>query len=630
MNRRPHSISAELVDEISGRLAANRQVRYRLHRDGCVHIDRQLPFLCVYRQPADREDNGTASLMLGQAAYLKTSSDPDLQADISALIYSIVKTQSAAFGGFLLIELWAGEEREDAGRHPVRPAFHLHAPRQGAPGKTLDALEGALLGIRLRKQRAEVRISYQDDCFAPGLAPLLTHQEAARLECVTLGLEIRPVYRDPVTGEVLPFALNIMRRKVTLALKKAFYSFSHHSTRYRPRHYHELGRRAMTRAVWDTDQRLAEISERFDLLLHVTPVNVGEAWSAFEQSGYSRMPEFHYRPRSADPALLKRALYQTPLEKIEDPTLAAFFTAKRDELDRQITLLNDRNTPRFLHGSIQLFGDIDAALLDAAKKLMARPPGRGPCGKDEILDAGRFAQRAREEMAYYRERDPSLAARVEVRADVSGLMVSHGNFLIGADAGVSRARLDAAISHEIGTHVLTYHNGRKQRLKQLYAGMAGYEELQEGLAVLAEYLVGGLDIPRMQILAGRVIAVHGIMSGADFIETFRLLHHDYGFKPYTAFTIAMRVCRGGGYTKDMIYLRGLMNLLDHLGEHDEPDILFSGKIALEQLPLLRELQWRKVVQPAALMPRYLSDNNVRQRLSKLKSEPSLEHMMGNL
>lgn len=623
-----NAITDELINEICHQLTNNQAVRRKLHKHGRVHIDRQLPFLCLYRHPVEQNDLGTETLQLGQAAYLETSADPALQDQVSKLIGSVVKTQSAAFGGFLLIELWSSEVHEET-EQQAKPAYHLHAPRHNVPNKVLDSFENALLKTSLRQQAASVELSFEDDCSPPGLPALLTAEQAQQFECVILGLEIKSVYRDPTTGEVLPFAMRVMRHALTRALKKVCYSFSHHSTQYKPAHYHELGRHTMTKAVMDTDQQLAAISENFDLLLHVTPVNAHEAWQAFEKNNYAHSPEFHYRPRSADPALLKRQLYQAPLEKIEDPTLADFFASKREELDRQITLLNDRNRAQFLHGSIQLFGQIDPSLLAVAKQILAKSSTE-QTAPSELLDAEQFAEKARQEIAWYQQTDASLAAKAEVRDDITGILVSHGNFLIGSDAHVSQARLSATLNHEIGTHALTYHNGKKQPLQQLYAGMAGYEELQEGLAVLSEYLCGGLTLNRLQLLAGRVIAVNSIITGTNFIETFNTLHQEYNFKPFTAFTITMRVYRGGGYTKDMVYLRGLIDVIDYLQKDKELEILYSGKISLQHLPLLHELRWREVLKPIAITPRYLSNTEAQQRLSALKLEPNLNHIIRNM
>ncbi|MCH5599357.1 flavohemoglobin expression-modulating QEGLA motif protein [Niabella ginsengisoli] len=59
------------------------------------------------------------------------------------------------------------------------------------------------------------------------------------------------------------------------------------------------------------------------------------------------------------------------------------------------------------------------------------------------------------------------------------------------------------LQHEIGTHVVTYYNGKAQPLELFSIGVPGYEELQEGLAVLAEYLNDGLTNSRMRTLAAR-------------------------------------------------------------------------------------------------------------------------------
>lgn len=82
----------------------------------------------------------------------------------------------------------------------------------------------------------------------------------------------------------------------------------------------------------------------------------------------------------------------------------------------------------------------------------------------------------------------------------AGLMVSGNQLLIGGRTRIPRRRACLA-QHEIGTHLITRYNGHHQPFRQLEVGLAGYDGLQEGLAVLAEYLVGGLSRLRIRILA---------------------------------------------------------------------------------------------------------------------------------
>ena len=141
--------------------------------------------------------------------------------------------------------------------------------------------------------------------------------------------------------------------------------------------------------------------------------------------------------------------------------------------------------------------------------------------------------------------------------------------------------------------------------------------------MLAEYLVGGLNRPRLRTLAGRVLAVRHLTDGAEFVETFRALHHEYDFNEYTAYNITMRVYRGGGLTKDVVYLRGLTELLTYLRGKGSLEPLLVGKIALSHVPLIEELLWRKVLQPGPLQPRYLEYPDSVDRIKQLQTGKSI-------
>lgn len=617
------------IGRLRRQLRSGERVHEHPRKNFELHIDRRLPFICVHRRPGYEADPGTASLLNGQAAYLQTSGDPAYRRETAEIADAVAEAQSESFGSFLLFELWSGDADTVLEVQSPAPAFRVCAARD-VSNEFVACVENALQEVTLRGRTAAVSTVFGEHCTPPGLPPLILPDRMSDLNCVVLGLEIAPVYRRSESGTLLPLALQALHRGLAHALRMIFYRFSHSHTRYYPDHFLELGPRAVTDAVLDVDRRLAEISENFDLLLHVTPVNATDAWNEFERGKYGQTPTFHYRPRGVDPALLKRSLYLVPLEHAEDPTFIDLFSSKRDELDRQITLLSDRGTRRFVHGSMQIFGRVEDDLLDTAKMLVSRTAEGTTVGAGELLGPKELAARAREEIAFYRQSDPTLASVVEVRDDITGILVSHGNFLIGSDASASAARLAATLNHEIGTHALTYHNGKKQPLQQLYAGLAGYEELQEGLAVLAEYLSGGLTLSRLQLLAGRVIAVHCLVQGADFVETFRLLHRDYNFTAFTAYTMAMRVFRGGGYTKDVIYLRGFLRLLDYLAGDRGIELLYCGKIAMEHLHLVEELCWRKVLNPIALKPRYLTAAEPRQRLEILRRNATWEHVLENV
>jgi uncharacterized protein (TIGR02421 family) len=623
MNNKPAIISDDIIENICETLSDNKRVRRKLPGSGRVHVDRQLPFLCLYRYPQDRDDNGTERLLLGEAAYILAPATDEHHEQLARLVREILAIQSGVFGACLLLEIWAGNEVSD---DQTRPMFHIVAPDKKLPANILEEVEDALLGISVNDVPARITLSYQKSINAPDCSNIISNEVLGQLNCIHLGLEVSPIYREAEGQTLLPFRLRQLHQALSHALNRVFYSFARNATHLRPAHHHEFGRQFITGVVHEADEQLAEISNSFDLLLHVTPVNAPHAWQEFQKNKYRKIPEFLYRPRNIDPALMKRQLYQVPIEKIEDPTLSYIFSSKREELDRQISLVADRNTPRFLLGSRQLFGDVPAELLDLAKEMLNLPP---PVQQAETgyLSASEFAEQAQQEIDWYRQQDPALPAQVELRDDVPGILVSRGHLLIGRDTQILESRVNATLAHEIGTHIVTHYNGSQQPFQELYAGMAGYEPLQEGLAVLAEYLSGELSYRRLRLLAGRVMAVDMISNGADFIESFRRLVNEHGFSRANAFTVCMRVFRGGGYTKDFIYLQGLVNVLHYLAAGQQLEKLYIGKITYEHLDFIEELQWRKVLKAPRLRPRFLDSPRAASRLKQLRQGKNIVQIM---
>jgi hypothetical protein len=74
---------------------------------GRLRVDRPLPFLCLYRAPADRPDLGTAELVRTQASYLIAPAVDGQRADLAALVGGLVEVLADACGACLLLELWS-------------------------------------------------------------------------------------------------------------------------------------------------------------------------------------------------------------------------------------------------------------------------------------------------------------------------------------------------------------------------------------------------------------------------------------------------------------------------------------------------------------------------------------------
>ncbi|MGH7475247.1 MAG: flavohemoglobin expression-modulating QEGLA motif protein [Longimicrobiales bacterium] len=605
-----------MIDEILERLQSQESVRRSLSAGGVLSIDRGLPYLIVYREPPDRPDRGTARLVSGEAAYLISRAQE--AAEVYTLVGALAQAGSIAHGAFLVLEIWSSAD-------PQSGRFIVRAPEGPAPetvGKLADALE-ALSDLW---PELEVVREITDERHPPGLAPLLSVEESWRTEVLLLGLEVPPIYRDPETGDVYPRFLRRVQHSFSRALRQALYEFVRVQTSSKVENHLALGTRTLPDAVWEVDRSLYAIEHSVDLLLLTSPVNSDEAWERFRADGFDQNPEFHYRLLRVDPDLLKRRLFSIEIETIDDPAMADLFEDKRQELDTQFSMLRERGAPSFRYSGQRLYGAVDDLLHQVAEGLLAsvRTP---PKERGEWVDANGFREAAEEELAYYSRHYPAIDNRIEVRRDIIGLMVSEGNLMIGEDLKLRPERVVPLLHHEVGTHVLTYVNGRAQPLQQLSLGLAGYDELQEGLAVLAEYLAGGLDSLRMRLLAARVIAARSVEDGAEFVETFRLLHREYGYSAGGAWHIAMRVHRCGGFTRDLIYLRGLVNLLKYLEHGGELAPLYAGKLALKHVPVIEELQYRGVLSDPPLLPRVLESPEARDRLDTVRRGISLAELI---
>jgi uncharacterized protein (TIGR02421 family) len=619
----PRPFDDALIQSVRKRLAANQRVRRTLPAGGRLNIDRQLPFLVVHR-PRRGQTVDLTRFVRGEASYLVAPRGTTHRAQVSNLISGIAEDMVAVFGAFGIIELWAEEDdpTEQSDNGVDQPRFSIAVAKADAGAPAVRALEANLRNISILGKKAEVTFDFGRTA-PPGLRRINPKVGATDSPIRWLGVGMRPIHEDSETGTEYPAVARSLHRQLSRTMQRTAYEFARRQTTQRPRHYQALGRRAFVKAARTADHQLSDIASSFDLLLLVTPVNTEKEYRKFTKNKGGRAPRFEYRPLDVDATILKRRLYATPVERVEDPTLESLFREKQRELSLKLDLLSDRNTPRFLHSGIALYGTVDQSTLTSATELLAKLGHERDTRPKKPVPAQEVARRAEAELEHYRAMMPEMKATVTVRDDLTSLMVSDGHVLVGSSVRVPSDRVNALIQHEVGTHVVTFWNGSVQPLRLLSTGLAGHDELQEGFAVLAEHLVGGLTPGRLRTLAGRVIAAESIINGAEFMDTYRVLKEDNHFLPRTAFQITTRVHRGGGLVKDAVYLRGLKKVVDYLADGGRLDTLLVGKISVEHTAVIEELQRRGLLKPPPLRPAYLDDPDTFYRLEDLRRSPDL-------
>lgn len=641
-----------IADAACQRLAQNKRVRKRVPGGGRLRIDRQLPFLCLHRGQIDG-DHRAKELVTTQAAYLFATDDAQHHEGLSYLCSSISSAMQEHFGMFLLLEVWLddGAPRED----PDRLEVEIVASDVQAMPSTIASLRESLESISLGRQAARVEIRKTDPHGVLSVCGASSVAGRSRLTggtegCCELGLAINPIYQDPDSGALFPLVLQTLRQQLAVAMRKTIAEFTGGDQAQKKSYVDALAPSSYVKAVARIDQQLCEVSESYDFLMQLTPTNSTQAWDEFQRGGYQEPPLLTYRHLPYHPSMLKRRLFAIEIERVEDPTLAYLFWEKQDEMDRQLTALGDLHLPEVTVGdssqrskvlltSLQLYGAPEPTLVELAQEILRRLPSRrmsmGSSARASRRGSSRrhvtaeeFVKAARHQLDRYHRRMSEFTATVEISDTIaSGIMVSQDRLLVARDASIPRRRVKPLLHHEIGTHLLTYFNGRCQPFGQLYAGLAGYDELQEGLAVLAEYLVGGLTRNRLRTLAARVLAAHWMVLGKPFPTVFSQLC-DEGFTARHSFTTALRVFRGGGLTKDIIYLRGLRDLLDYLSTGHDIEPLYVGKIALTHVPYIQELRRRGIISAPRILPCFWDDDSVRDRLEACRGK-SVLHLIEN-
>lgn len=368
----------------------------------------------------------------------------------------------------------------------------------------------------------------------------------------------------------------------------------------------------------EVDAALLAIDAELDWLIALNPLGTDALWNEFEASGRQRVSALRYADPVLDLDAMRERLLALPVERIESPLLAGLLGEKQADLDRTIELVRLRGTGGFVDASIELFGGVEPELLVLARRLLDEVRPGEPLEADTGVDA--VVSAVEEEVAWYRERAPDFALDVVVNADIGSLMmVSHGRLYLDAELRLPHARLQPLVQHEVGTHVVTHYNGARQPLRQLSVGLAQYDPLQEGLGVLAEFLSGYLPGERLRILAARVVAAQMAIDRQGIPEIFARLHDEHGFATDEAFDVAVRALRGGGLTKDAVYLRGLCDLLADLRDGNAFEPLFAGKFALRHRAAIAQLIDEGWATPPRLLPRYTAADGFADTLARCRT-----------
>lgn len=368
-------------------------------------------------------------------------------------------------------------------------------------------------------------------------------------------------------------------------------------------------------SVQALDAELSQLVKPIEILRVITPLNYSEQRQAFFDSNYRDNPQFEYVDNSLNTFRFKRQLYSLPLETIRDKTLHYLYEEVIASYADKVDQFTSVGSPEFLYNCLRYYGEPSEKDMGNAEFLLHLAPE--PVVPAEIDADGIVA--ALHKMA----KRQGYQCRIELHDNmIANAQVDGTRIKVNKAARCNETEVQALAHHELGVHLVTSLNGAQQPIKLLSMGLPLNTCSQEGLAILCEYLSGNLSIKRLRTLALRVVAIRSMLQERSFRHTFLMLLEEYGVEAQQAFTLTARVYRGGGFTKDYLYLRGLREVLQAYQSAENFNHLLAGKMALPYLSEVSHLIEKGVL----LEPAYISPALQRP----VAPDPVLEFVMNSL
>ncbi len=416
---------------------------------------------------------------------------------------------------------------------------------------------------------------------------------------VDLALEVAKVYCNEQDGTLFPAVIEGIAGGLKEALSQHASAFAERFTTIPDGKKSRILSKGAEPDLKKVDEAIHQCVRGFELLEYINPINLAAERRAFFSSRFQKSPAFKYRPIGFDARSMKRRLHRVPVEKLTDPDIRGLYEAAITGYIDKVDLLSDLGTARFLYGSLRYFGAPTEKDVRNALYLLQLPPvEQEPMATLSAAEAGRQFEEALTEYGFTAK--VIVSTRMVADAMVLG---QQRKVMIKKGARFSPKALRRLVHHEIGVHMVTTENAALQPLKLPTFGTPVNTMTQEGLAVLSEYLSGTISLKRLRELGLRVLACDQMVRGASFPETFSMLVDEHGMDVDEAFFLCARAYRGGGFTKDHLYLQGFRKVLRMWRRGEDLSPLLLGKCSLEWEEVLREMIERELLVAPVHRPR---------------------------
>lgn len=510
------------------------------------------------------------------------------------ILKKLIDVLEKKFSGCLLVDVhsynWQVREHKNA------PVFNIGTSQVDVARfkETLTTLERKLLSIDL----PNLDIESKCDAVFYGKGYQATFIRENFLNTLITPLEIKKIFMDEENGEPFPLVLEKLQEGLYLAVLAAATIFNK-TLKKSTLKKSDLFSSEVEAVVIEVDKALYRLARNIETLNYVNPVNLQQEKRKF-LSRKDYVPQFRYRQLRMDPYDFREKLYKLPVSDIQDPLIRSLYRSVVDGYSTKVEMLTSVGTPQFLYNSLRYYGEPSLADIENAQFILHA--GKLPNEKEQecniaVEEAKSIFEQAAKEMGL--SCYVVVSNRIVAKAMVDN---SRQTLLIKRNACFSQLEINALIHHELGVHMVTTMNALEQPLYVLRLGLPGNTYTQEGLAILSEYLSGNINLHRLQQLSLRVLAVDMMIKGSKFNTVYNRIREEYQVTIDEAFSLVTRVFRGGGFTKDYLYLSGFRDMVALYNAKDITALLV-GKTGVQFHQTINSLIERDILRkPNFLMP----------------------------
>ncbi len=423
---------------------------------------------------------------------------------------------------------------------------------------------------------------------------------------LVLATEVKKVYCNELTGEYYPEIIKLIQTQLKKSIINNTHLFTKKFTNWDSKLAVNLLGKKEDPKLFETDKQLYKYLKNFELLTYVNPINAIKQKKKFLKSKFTEEPVFKYSPIKINPYELKQRLSTIKTKAISDVSIRYMYESVISAYFDKVDLLSELNSHKFRYNSLRYFQRPSKKDIKNAEYLMHLPTVPFEPKTPPLIPIEDVLNKFKNALSVY-----GLSCRIELsNRIVSQAMVLNSNktICIRKDAKFTEKQVNALIEHEIGVHMVTTENSLNQKLKIFNLGLPVNTETQEGLAILSEILSGNITLERLKKIALRVLVTDMMCNGATFNDVFNFLYNDHQINTDEAFTITTRVFRGGGLTKDYLYLSGLVKIMKFWKDGNDLSPLMVGKTSLSFYDLIFEMIEREMVSRPKFITKSILNN----------------------